>query len=154
MKNKKILLSFCLILALIGLNACGKSGDKTTETTTTSEVTTQEVTTEEDATEEVTTEVTTEAPTTQAPSTQEPTTAEATTAATSDAKPTKATGVFNGFGDSNSVEITLSNGDTQTFFVYDEAVKAKLEKVEDFSKIKFTYGPLKGQVNPQILSVE
>ena len=48
----------------------------------------------------------------------------------------------------------MSNGEYQTFFVEDEDVKAALDKKEEGSKISFTYGPLEGQSNMQILSVK
>lgn len=66
-------------------------------------------------------------------------------------------GTFNGFVDSSSVEITMSDGSYQTFFVYDEDVLASLQKLEEAGNsptIQFTYGGIEGQVNPEIISVQ
>ena len=66
-------------------------------------------------------------------------------------------GTFNGFVDSSSVEITMSDGSYQTFFVYDEDVLAQLQKLDekgDSPKIQFTYRGVEGQVNPEIISVQ
>lgn len=66
-------------------------------------------------------------------------------------------GTFNGFVDSSSVEITMSDGSYQTFFVYDENVLAKLQSLEESgssSSIQFTYRGIDGQVNPEIISIQ
>jgi hypothetical protein len=66
-------------------------------------------------------------------------------------------GTFNGFVDSSSVEITMSDGSYQTFFVYDETVVEQLQKMEDEGNsptIRFTYRGISGQVNPEIISLQ
>lgn len=66
-------------------------------------------------------------------------------------------GTFNGFVDSSSVEITMSDGSYQTFFVYDEDVLAQLQKLEEASDsptIRFSYRGIDGQVNPEIISIQ
>ena len=66
-------------------------------------------------------------------------------------------GTFNGFVDSSSVEITMSDGSYQTFFVYDENVLARLQNLEESgssSSIQFTYRGIDGQVNPEIISIQ
>lgn len=66
-------------------------------------------------------------------------------------------GTFNGFVDSSSVEITMSDGSYQTFFVYDEDVLAqlqKLEKADNSPTIRFSYCGIDGQVNPEIISIQ
>ena len=66
-------------------------------------------------------------------------------------------GTFNGFVDSSSVEITMSDGSYQTFFVYDEDVLAQLQKLDesgDSPSIRFTYRGIDGQVNPEIISIQ
>ena len=64
-----------------------------------------------------------------------------------------AKGVFNGFCDNFSVEITLSSGETKTFITYTDEIKAALEKIPEGSTIEFEYGPLEGQGNDQIITV-
>lgn len=66
-------------------------------------------------------------------------------------------GTFNGFVDSSSVEITMSDGSYQTFFVYDEDVLAQLQKLEEADNsptIHFSYRGIDGQVNPEIISIQ
>ena len=70
------------------------------------------------------------------------------------AKPKTATGTYNGFADTNSVEIELSNGNFETFLVNDDDVKTALSKKSEGSKITFTYGAVEGQANKEILSVK
>ena len=84
------------------------------------------------------------------------TTTEATIADKKDEKkkPVSATGVYNGFGDSNSVEVKMSNGEYKTFIIEDEKVMDALNDMEPGTKISFTYGALEGQANMQILSVK
>lgn len=69
-------------------------------------------------------------------------------------KPISATGVYNGFGDSNSVEVKMSSGEYKTFIIEDEKVMDALNDMEPGTKISFTYGALEGQANMQILSVK
>lgn len=67
-----------------------------------------------------------------------------------------ASGTFNGFVDSSSVEITMTDGSYQTFFVYDEDVYNKLmvlSENETPSAIQFVYKAKEGQVNPEIVAV-
>jgi hypothetical protein len=66
-------------------------------------------------------------------------------------------GTFNGFVDSSSVEVTMSDGSYQTFFVYDETVLDKLQELEgegNSPTIRFTYRGISGQVNPEIISLQ
>ncbi|MDO4554915.1 MAG: hypothetical protein Q4B70_07215, partial [Lachnospiraceae bacterium] len=68
-----------------------------------------------------------------------------------------ASGTFNGFVDSSSVEITMSDGTYQNFFVYDEDVLARLQEIDENgsgTNIQFTYRGIEGQVNPEIISVQ
>lgn len=65
-------------------------------------------------------------------------------------------GTFNGFVDSTSIEVTMADGTFQTFFVYDEGVISKLEKLDtsgDSPTIKFTYRGKDGQINPEIIAL-
>lgn len=67
-----------------------------------------------------------------------------------------ASGTFNGFVDSSSVEITLTDGTFQTFFVYEEDVYNRLMALSDSETsptIQFIYKAKDGQVNPEIIAV-
>lgn len=67
-----------------------------------------------------------------------------------------ASGTFNGFVDSSSVEITLADGTYQTFFVYEEDVYNRLMALSDSETsptIQFIYKAKDGQVNPEIIAV-
>lgn len=164
MIRKLFLATSILVLSSTLLFGCGsKSNENVTTTEVTTEMTT-EATTEVATTEEVT-EATTEVATTEATteSTTEVATTEATTESKNDAttetivpktdKVLKAEGVFNGQMDSHSIEVELSNGETETFFIYNEDIAATFDDLDIGAKISFTYGPVKGQINPEILSV-
>ena len=83
-------------------------------------------------------------------------TAKTTTATKKDeqAKPKSATGTYNGFADTSSVEIEMSDGSYQTFMVNDEDLVNKLNDMDEGTKITFTYGAVEGQANMEILSIE
>lgn len=70
------------------------------------------------------------------------------------AKPKSATGTYNGFADTSSVEIEMSDGSYQTFMVNDEELVNKLNDMDEGTKITFTYGAVEGQANMEILSIE
>ena len=90
------------------------------------------------------------------PSSPESTNSETTTATKKDeqAKPKSATGTYNGFADTSSVEIEMSDGSYQTFMVNDEDLVNKLNDMDEGTKITFTYGAVEGQANMEILSIE
>ena len=133
--------------------------EATTESTTEASTSTETTETTEAATEATTTNATTEQETTTeaAASTETTKATEATTEETLPPKVTSkktGTGIFNGQIDSNSVEIEMENGEPETFFIYKEKVAEAFNNMDIGAKISFTYGPAKGQVNPQILSVK
>ena len=70
------------------------------------------------------------------------------------AKPKSATGTYNGFADTSSVEIEMPDGSYQTFMVNDEDLVNKLNDMDEGTKITFTYGAVEGQANMEILSIE
>ena len=133
MRKRFLLISTIFVLSAFTLAACGKKSPSSPEA---SSETTEEATTEEPTTENNTEEV--------------------STASKKDeqAKPKTATGTYNGFADTNSVEIELSNGNFETFLVNDDDVKTALSKKSEGSKITFTYGAVEGQANKEILSVK
>lgn len=170
MIRKWLLTVGLLVVGTTTLFGCGKKDSNTlsnnnTEVTVASTTETTTEATTEAATSTETTEATTEATTT----TEQQTTTEAaastettkdTEATTEETLPPKVTskktgtGIFNGQIDSNSVEIEMENGEPETFFIYKEKVAEAFNNMDIGAKISFTYGPAKGQVNPQILSVK
>ena len=154
MRKRILLISTIFVLSAFTFAACGKkspsspeANSETTQDTTTEEPTTEENTENTDAKEEAV--ATTEEPTTEA--SKEPTTA---SKKDEQAKPKTATGTYNGFADTNSVEIEMSDGSFQTFLVNDDDVKTALNKKGEGAKITFTYGAVEGQANKEILSVK
>lgn len=156
MIRKWLLTVGLLVIGTTTLFGCGKKDSNTlsnnnTESTvaSTTEATTEATTTEATTEQETTTEATASTETTKD--------TEATTEETLPPKVTSkktGTGIFNGQIDSNSVEIEMENGQPETFFIYKEKVAEAFNNMDIGAKISFTYGPAKGQVNPQILSVK
>ena len=156
MRKRFLLISTILVLSAFTFAACGKKSPSSPEAS--SETTTEEVATEETTTEDNTAETTAEEekPVSTATEATKDSTEEVTTASKKDeqAKPKTATGTYNGFADTNSVEIELSNGTFETFIVNDDDVKIALSKKSEGDKITFTYGAVEGQANKEILSVK
>ena len=155
MRKRFLLISTILVLSAFTLAACGKKSPSSPEA---SSETTEEATTEEPTTENNTEDTTAEEekPVSTATEATKDSTEEVTTASKKDeqAKPKTATGTYNGFADTNSVEIELSNGTFETFIVNDDDVKIALSKKSEGDKITFTYGAVEGQANKEILSVK
>ncbi len=164
MIRKWLLTASLLIVGTATLFGCGKDDKGQTPQTTTTETTTSDTQASVDNTEAATestpsSESTTEAPeektTAISPSKETPNeeTTTAETLAPKVDKETKGTGIFNGQIDSNSIEVEMQDGSYETFFIYDEKVAEQFNNMDIGAKISFTYGPVKGQVNPEILSV-
>ena len=156
MRTRFLLISTILVLSAFTFAACGKKSPSSPEAS--SETTTEEAATEETTTEDNTADTTAEEekPVSTATEATKDSTEEVTTASKKDeqAKPKTATGTYNGFADTNSVEIELSNGTFETFIVNDDDVKIALSKKSEGDKITFTYGAVEGQANKEILSVK
>lgn len=133
MRKRFLLISTIIVLSAFTFAACGKKSPSSPESTN-SETTTAEPTTEENTKEQTKT----------------------TTATKKDeqAKPKSATGTYNGFADTSSVEIEMPDGSYQTFMVNDEDLVNKLNDMDEGTKITFTYGAVEGQANMEILSIE
>lgn len=146
MRKRFLLISTILVLSAFTFAACGKKSPSSPEAS--SETTTEDNTADTTAEEEKPVSTATEA--------TKDSTEEVTTASKKDeqAKPKTATGTYNGFADTNSVEIELSNGTFETFIVNDDDVKIALSKKSEGDKITFTYGAVEGQANKEILSVK
>ena len=147
MRKKLLLISGILFIGAVSMTACGKKSPSSPEAeTTTTEAATEDTKTEEETT--VATAASTEA-TTEAVDQDDIATKE-----DEEKKPKNGSGTFNGWVDSKSVEIEMSNGEFKTLFVEEEEVKKALNEKGEGSKISFTYGALEGQANMQILSVK
>ena len=140
-EKRFLLISTIIVLSAFTFAACGKKSPSSPESTN-SETTTAEPTTEENTEKDTTEE---EKPV--ATATSEEITKE-------QAKPKSATGTYNGFADTSSVEIEMSDGSYQTFMVNDEDLVNKLNDMDEGTKITFTYGAVEGQANMEILSIE
>ena len=165
MIRKWLLTVGLLVVGTTTLFGCGKKDSNTLSNNNTEST----VASTTEATTEASTSTSTENPEATEATTEQETTTEAT-ASTETTKDTEATteetlppkvtskktgtGIFNGQIDSNSVEIEMENGQPETFFIYKEKVAEAFNNMDIGAKISFTYGPAKGQVNPQILSVK
>lgn len=152
MRKRFLLISTIIVLSAFTFAACGKKSPSSPESTN-SETTTAEPTTEENTEKDTTEE---EKPVATATSEESTTETKTTTATKKDeqAKPKSATGTYNGFADTSSVEIEMSDGSYQTFMVNDEDLVNKLNDMDEGTKITFTYGAVEGQANMEILSIE
>lgn len=142
MRKRFLLISTIIVLSAFTFAACGKKSPSSPESTN-SETTTAESTTEENTEKDTTEE-----------STKEQTKTTTATKKDEQAKPKSATGTYNGFADTSSVEIEMSDGSYQTFMVNDEDLVNKLNDMDEGTKITFTYGAVEGQANMEILSIE
>ena len=149
MRKRFLLISTIIVLSAFTFAACGKKSPSSPESTN-SETTTAEPTTEENTTEEEKPVATA----TSEESTKEQTKTTTATKKDEQAKPKSATGTYNGFADTSSVEIEMSDGSYQTFMVNDEDLVNKLNDMDVGTKITFTYGAVEGQANMEILSIE
>ena len=150
MRKRFLLISTIIVLSAFTFAACGKKSPSSPESTN-SETTTAEPTTEENTEKDTTEEEKPVATATSEESTKEQT---KTTTKDEQAKPKSATGTYNGFADTSSVEIEMSDGSYQTFMVNDEELVNKLNDMDEGTKITFTYGAVEGQANMEILSIE
>ena len=148
MRKRFLLISTIIVLSAFTFAACGKKSPSSPESTN-SETTTEE-NTEKDTTEEEKPVATA----TSEESTKEQTKTTTATKKDEQAKPKSATGTYNGFADTSSVEIEMPDGSYQTFMVNDEDLVNKLNDMDEGTKITFTYGAVEGQANMEILSIE
>ena len=153
MRKRFLLISTIIVLSAFTFAACGKKSPSSPESTN-SETTTAEPTTEENTEKDTTEEDKPVATATSEESTKEQTKTTTATKKDEQAKPKSATGTYNGFADTSSVEIEMSDGSYQTFMVNDEDLVNKLNDMDEGTKITFTYGAVEGQANMEILSIE
>ena len=153
MRKRFLLISTIIVLSAFTFAACGKKSPSSPESTN-SETTTAESTTEENTEKDTTEEEKPVATATSEESTKEQTKTTTATKKDEQAKPKSATGTYNGFADTSSVEIEMSDGSYQTFMVNDEDLVNKLNDMDEGTKITLTYGAVEGQANMEILSIE
>lgn len=153
MRKRFLLISTIIVLSAFTFAACGKKSPSSPESTS-SETTTAEPTTEENTEKDTTEEEKPVATATSEESTKEQTKTTTATKKDEQAKPKSATGTYNGFADTSSVEIEMPDGSYQTFMVNDEDLVNKLNDMDEGTKITFTYGAVEGQANMEILSIE
>lgn len=153
MRKRFLLISTIIVLSAFTFAACGKKSPSSPESTN-SEMTTAEPTTEENTEKDTTEEEKPVATATSEESTKEQTKTTTATKKDEQAKPKSATGTYNGFADTSSVEIEMPDGSYQTFMVNDEDLVNKLNDMDEGTKITFTYGAVEGQANMEILSIE
>ena len=153
MRKRFLLISTIIVLSAFTFAACGKKSPSSPESTN-SETTTAESTTEENTEKDTTEEEKPVATATSEESTKEQTKTTTATKKDEQAKPKSATGTYNGFADTSSVEIEMSDGSYQTFMVNDEDLVNKLNDMDEGTKITFTYGAVEGQANMETLSIE
>ena len=154
MRKRFLLISTIIVLSAFTFAACGKTKSPSSPESTNSETTTAEPTTEENKEKDTTEEEKPVATATSEESTKEQTKTTTATKKDEQAKPKSATGTYNGFADTSSVEIEMPDGSYQTFMVNDEDLVNKLNDMDEGTKITFTYGAVEGQANMEILSIE
>lgn len=166
-KRIRVIGLFIAVLSLAVLSGCGSAKKKQKATTKTTEVasTTEkenisknkdQQTITSSATTEATTKVTTSTTTTTS-------TAKKTTKATTETPiatkkdeqkaAVKATVTYNGFSDTNSVEMKMSDGSYEVMIVEKEDLIKKLEDLNPGTKVTIRYKAKAGQANKQIIAV-
>ena len=158
-KRIRVIGLFIAVLSLAVLSGCGSAKKKQKATTKTTEVasTTEkenisknkdQQTITSSATTEATTKVTTSTKTTKA-------TTETPIATKKDEQKAavKATVTYNGFSDTNSVEMKMSDGSYEVMIVEKEDLIKKLEDLNPGTKVTIRYKAKAGQANKQIIAV-
>lgn len=149
-KRIRVIGLFIAVLSLAVLSGCGSAKKKQKATTKTTEVasTTEkenisknkdQQTITSSATTEATTKATTETP--------------IATKKDEQKAAVKATVTYNGFSDTNSVEMKMSDGSYEVMIVEKEDLIKKLEDLNPGTKVTIRYKAKAGQANKQIIAV-
>ena len=161
-KRIRVIGLFIAVLSLAVLSGCGSAKKKQKATTKTTEVAS---TTEKEnisknkdqqtITSSATTETTTKVTTSTTTSTAKKTTTETPIATKKDEQKAavKATVTYNGFSDTNSVEMKMSDGSYEVMIVEKEDLIKKLEDLNPGTKVTIRYKAKAGQANKQIIAV-
>ena len=161
-KRIRVIGLFIAVLSLAVLSGCGSAKKKQKATTKTTEVAS---TTEKEnisknkdqqtITSSATTEATTKVTTSTTTSTAKKATTETPIATKKDEQKAavKATVTYNGFSDTNSVEMKMSDGSYEVMIVEKEDLIKKLEDLNPGTKVTIRYKAKAGQANKQIIAV-
>ena len=160
-KRIRVIGLFIAVLSLAVLSGCGSAKKKQKATTKTTEVAS---TTEKEnisknkdqqtITSSATTEVTTSTTTSTAKKTTKATTETPIATKKDEQKAAvKATVTYNGFSDTNSVEMKMSDGSYEVMIVEKEDLIKKLEDLNPGTKVTIRYKAKAGQANKQIIAV-
>lgn len=164
-KRIRVIGLFIAVLSLAVLSGCGSAKKKQKATTKTTEVastTEKENISKNKDQQTITSSVTTEA-TTKVTTSTTTSTAKKTTKATTETPiatkkdeqkaAVKATVTYNGFSDTNSVEMKMSDGSYEVMIVEKEDLIKKLEDLNPGTKVTIRYKAKAGQANKQIIAV-
>lgn len=160
-KRIRVIGLFIAVLSLAVLSGCGSAKKKQKATTKTTEVAS---TTEKEnisknkdqqtITSSATTKVTTSTTTSTAKKTTKATTETPIATKKDEQKAAvKATVTYNGFSDTNSVEMKMSDGSYEVMIVEKEDLIKKLEDLNPGTKVTIRYKAKAGQANKQIIAV-
>lgn len=150
------------ILSISTLSGCGTSKQKQVKTARTTQESnvTEKKNLVKNTEEPTTTSSTTEMPTSKAKSTMasekvSTTTTETPIATKKDEQKAavKSTVIYNGFSDTNSVEMKMSDGSYEVMIVEKEDLIKKLEDLDPGTKVTIQYKAKAGQANKQIIKV-
>lgn len=160
-KRIRVIGLFIAVLSLAVLSGCGSAKKKQKATTKTTEVastTEKENISKNKDQQTITSSATTEATTKVMTSTAKKTTKATTETPIATKKDeqkaaVKATVTYNGFSDTNSVEMKMSDGSYEVMIVEKEDLIKKLEDLNPGTKVTIRYKAKAGQANKQIIAV-
>mgnify|MGYP001631118290 CR=1 FL=1 len=160
-KRIRVIVLFIAVLSLAVLSGCGSAKKKQKATTKTTEVastTEKENISKNKDQQTITSSATTEATTKVTTSTAKKTTKATTETPIATKKDeqkaaVKATVTYNGFSDTNSVEMKMSDGSYEVMIVEKEDLIKKLEDLNPGTKVTIRYKAKAGQANKQIIAV-
>lgn len=160
-KRIRVIGLFIAVLSLAVLSGCGSAKKKQKATTKTTEVastTEKENISKNKDQQTITSSATTEATTKVTTSTAKKTTKATTETPIATKKDeqkaaVKATVTYNGFSDTNSVEMKMSDGSYEVMIVEKEDLIKKLEDLNPGTKVTIRYKAKAGQANKQIIEV-
>ncbi|VYS90242.1 nucleolar protein 3 [Anaerostipes hadrus] len=160
-KRIRVIGLFIAVLSLAVLSGCGSAKKKQKATTKTTEVastTEKENISKNKDQQTITSSATTEATTKVTTSTAKKTTKATTETPIATKKDeqkaaVKATVTYNGFSDTNSVEMKMSDGSYEVMIVEKEDLIKKLEDLNPGTKVTIRYKAKAGQANKQIIAV-
>lgn len=160
-KRIRVIGLFIAVLSLAVLSGCGSAKKKQKATTKTAEVastTEKENISKNKDQQTITSSATTEATTKVTTSTAKKTTKATTETPIATKKDeqkaaVKATVTYNGFSDTNSVEMKMSDGSYEVMIVEKEDLIKKLEDLNPGTKVTIRYKAKAGQANKQIIAV-